>query len=104
MSHISYSSLKIFNECPHKYKLNYIDNKKSSLLILSKLFKDLEESFDDIAILKSNSYSNAFFEYITKKYSITNEMLNLNDIHQTQKIYEMLNNGVQRYLKILKAL
>ena len=46
-----------------------IDNKKSNLLILSKLFTKLEESFDDIAILKSNSYTNEFFKYITKKYS-----------------------------------
>ena len=63
-----------------------IDNNKSNLLILSKLFKDLEESFDDIAILKSNSYSNTFFEYITKKYS-TNIPI----------IYEILNILFQRY-------
>lgn len=28
MSHISFSALKIFQECAHKYKLNYIDEKK----------------------------------------------------------------------------
>jgi RecB family exonuclease len=28
MAHISFSALKIFNECPHKYKLNYVDGKK----------------------------------------------------------------------------
>jgi hypothetical protein len=28
MAHISFSALKIFNECAHKYKLNYIDGKK----------------------------------------------------------------------------
>ena len=25
MTHVSYSALKIFNDCPHKYKLSYID-------------------------------------------------------------------------------
>ena len=63
-----------------------IDNKKSNLLILSKLFKNLEETFDDIAILKSNSYSNGFFEYITKKYS-TNIPI----------IYDILNILFERY-------
>jgi RecB family exonuclease len=28
MSHISFSALKIWKDCAHKYKLNYIDNKK----------------------------------------------------------------------------
>lgn len=28
MAHISFSALKIFSECPHKYKLAYIDEKK----------------------------------------------------------------------------
>jgi hypothetical protein len=31
MSHISFSALKIFQECPHKYKINYIDGKKKFL-------------------------------------------------------------------------
>jgi hypothetical protein len=75
----------------------YIDNKKSSLLILSKLFKELEESFDDITILKSNSYSNVFFEYITKKYSITNKLLNINDIQKNQKIYDILSILFEKY-------
>jgi len=29
MSHISFSALKLWNECPYKYKLNYIDKIKS---------------------------------------------------------------------------
>ena len=51
--------------------LNYYqnDNKLSNLLILSHAFKGLQIYFDDIAILKSNSYTCNFFEYITKKYS-----------------------------------
>ena len=32
MSHISFSALKIFQECPHKYKINYIDGKKKALV------------------------------------------------------------------------
>jgi RecB family exonuclease len=28
MRHVSFSALKIFQECPHKYKLNYIDDKR----------------------------------------------------------------------------
>ncbi len=68
-----------------------IDNKKSNLLILSKLFKDLEETFDDFAILKSNSYSNGFFEYITKKYSTSDPETN------NLLIYEILNILFEKY-------
>ena len=45
------------------------NNKLSNLLILSHVFEKLQIYFDDIAILKSNSYTSEFFEYITKKYS-----------------------------------
>ena len=31
MPHISFSALKIWKDCPHKYKLNYIDGKKKFL-------------------------------------------------------------------------
>lgn len=45
------------------------NNKLSNLLILPRIFEGLQIYFDDIAILKSNSYTSEFFEYITKKYS-----------------------------------
>ena len=45
------------------------NNKLSNLLILPHVFEGLHIYFDDIAILKSNSYTSEFFEYITKKYS-----------------------------------
>ena len=45
------------------------NNKLSNLLILPHVFEGLQIYFDDIAILKSNSYTSEFFEYITKKYS-----------------------------------
>ena len=50
-----------------KYYQN--DNKLSNLLILPQIFEGLQIYFDDITILKFNSYTNEFFKYITKKYS-----------------------------------
>lgn len=46
------------------------DFKLSNLLSLSNIFSDLQVYFQDFEVLKSNSYSNGFFEYITKKYSV----------------------------------
>jgi hypothetical protein len=50
-------------------KYYQFDNKLNNLLILPHIFEGLKIYFDDIAILKSNSYTSEFFEYITKKYS-----------------------------------
>jgi hypothetical protein len=50
-------------------KYYQFDNKLSNLLILPHIFEGLKLYFDDISILKSNSYTHEFFKYITKKYS-----------------------------------
>ena len=47
--------------------------KTSNLISLCNTFNDLQTYFQDFEILKSNSYSNGFFEYITKKYSVNEE-------------------------------
>jgi len=57
----------------------YKDFKTSNLISLSNTFIDLKTYFQDFEILKSNSYSDGFFEYITKKYS-TNEENKIFDI------------------------
>ena len=69
-----------------------INNKQSNIIILSKLFKNLEKTFDDISILKSNSYTDGFFEYLTKKYSTADNPI----------IYEILNILFERYNYPLK--
>ena len=51
----------------------YKDFKTSNLISLSNTFNDLKTYFQDFEILKSNSYSDGFFEYITKKYSVNEE-------------------------------
>ena len=46
----------------------YIDNKTSNLLVLTNII-ETKEFFEDMNILKSKSFSDSYFEYITKKYS-----------------------------------
>ena len=69
------------------------ENKLSNLLILPNIFQELTSVFDDINLLKLNSYSDGFFEYITKKYSSPNE----------PKIYEILGILFENYNYPLKA-
>jgi hypothetical protein len=45
------------------------DNKINNLIILNKFYPQLQITLNDMNILKLNSYSNIFFEYITNKYS-----------------------------------
>ena len=45
------------------------DAKNSNLISLSTIFNNNNQYLNDINILKSNSFSSSFFEYITKKYS-----------------------------------
>ena len=63
MAHISFSALKIFNECPHKYKLAYIEEKKKFSGNEFTTFgtaiheacerKMLDPSVDEVAIFES---------------------------------------------------
>jgi hypothetical protein len=46
------------------------DNKISNLMVFQSIFDNTNAFINDMEILKSNSYNNAFFEYITKKYSL----------------------------------
>ena len=45
------------------------DNKINNLIILNTIYPKLQITLNDMNILKLNSYSNSFFEYITNKYS-----------------------------------
>jgi len=51
----------------------YNDFKNSNLISLLNKYNNLETYFKDFEILKSNNYSDSFFEYITKKYSSNEE-------------------------------
>ena len=68
------------------------DFKLSNLVSLSNIFTDIQSNFNDLEILKSNSYSDGFFEYITKKYS-TNE---------DNKIFDILSILFSNYTYPLK--
>ncbi len=67
------------------------DNKLSNLMSLGSCFSEIQNYFTDFEILKSNSYSDGFFEYITKKYSGENN-----------KIYEILAILFNNYTYPLK--
>lgn len=49
------------------------DFKLSNLISLVNVFDEMKSYFNDLEILKSNSYSDGFFEYITKKYSTNDD-------------------------------
>jgi hypothetical protein len=55
------------------YNYFYKDNKINNLIIFNTIYPQLQLSLNDMNILKLNSYSNIFFEYITNKYSTNNE-------------------------------
>jgi hypothetical protein len=64
----------------------------SNLVSLSNIFSYLKTCFQDFDILKLNSYSDGFFEYITKKYSN----------NEDNKIYEILSILFNNYNYPLK--
>jgi hypothetical protein len=68
------------------------ENKISNLIIFGQIFNNFKESFNDLNILKLNSYSDGFFEYITKKYSDPTD----------NKIYDILEILFQNYNYPLK--
>jgi hypothetical protein len=68
------------------------DFKLSNLVSLSNTFSDLQTYFQDFEILKSNSYSDGFFEYITKKYSV----------NEDNKIFDILSILFNNYNYPLK--
>lgn len=47
-----------------------LDDKISNLMVFNYVYDNFQEYLTDLNILKSNSFSNGFFDYITKKYSI----------------------------------
>ena len=69
------------------------DNKLSNLISLGSIYTDSKKYLDDMNILKSNSYSDGFFEYITKKYSSNDD----------NKIFEILSILFENYNYPLKS-
>jgi len=68
------------------------DNKISNLIIFQNIYENSKNYLNDLEILKSKSYNNSFFEYITKKYSSPEE----------PKIYEILSILFDNYNYPLK--
>jgi hypothetical protein len=71
----------------------YNENYSSNLLSLALVFPELASWFEDMNILKSGSFSDGFFEFITKKYSSNND----------PKIFEILNILFGNYSYPLKS-
>ena len=82
-------------EDQHLFKiLDYymIDDKTSNLISLTLVFDNFKEYLTDLNILKSNSFSDGFFDYITIKYS------NLED----SKFFDILSILFENYNYPLK--
>ena len=69
------------------------ESKISNLIVFQNIFENSKIYLNDIEILKSNSYNNAFFEYITKKYSLPDD----------PKLYEILGVLFDNYNYPLKT-
>src|SRR3989338_1942768 len=71
----SHSRLKVFEECPLKYKLNYIDNIKRyevegiEAFLGLRVHETLQKLYDDLKLGKLNTIKEAFkyYDYIWKK-------------------------------------
>ncbi len=74
--------------------LDYYQNesKLSNLVALQNIFVETKNYLEDFEILKSGSYTNVFFEYITKKYSSP----------ENPKLYEVLSCLFENYTYPLK--
>ncbi len=68
------------------------DFKLSNLVSVANVFDEVKNYLNDLEILKSNSYSDGFFEYITKKYSNNDD----------NKIFEILTILFNNYNYPLK--
>ena len=71
--------LNIENIHSNKIIEYYNNTKLSNLMSFGIIFENLTEQLSEFNILKLNSYSDDFFEYITKKYS-SSENNNISDI------------------------
>lgn len=71
MSHISFSALKIFQECAHKYKLNYIDEKRvftgnEYTAFGTALHEACERKVLDVTVDAVEIFKNKFAEELAK--------------------------------------
>jgi hypothetical protein len=82
-------------EDQHIFKiLDYymIDDKKSNLMALNLVFDNFKEYLSDLNILKLNSFSDGFFDYVTRKYSTPGD----------SKIFDILSILFENYNYPLK--
>jgi len=87
MSRISYSQLSMFSECPHKWKLNYIDKLKVSEPSIHLLFGTAMHEV-------IQKYLNVMYEYTVKRA----DQLNLERTLQ-EKMVEQFNIDKENYGK-----
>ena len=87
MSRISYSQLSMFSECPHKWKLNYIDRLRVSEPSIHLLFGTAMHEV-------IQKYLNVMYQYTVKRA----DMLNLERTLQ-EKMVEQFNIDKENYGK-----
>lgn len=110
MPHISFSALKIWKECAHKYKLNYVDGKKRFLGNEYTVFgtalheacerKTLDNSVDAVEIFK-----NKFKEELDKlPPEVIVEQKTLNEMtQQGVKLAGMVLDALKQYFGSFKV-
>ena len=71
-----------------------IDDKISNLIALNFVYDNFKDYLSDLHILKLNSFSDGFFDYITKKYSTPgdNKFFEILDILFKNYNYPLINN------------
>ena len=70
----------------------YLDDKTSNLIAFNLVYENFSEYLSDLHILKLNSFSDGFFDYITRKYSNPAD----------NKIYDILTILFENYTYPLK--
>jgi hypothetical protein len=102
MSHISFSALKVFNECPYKYKLIYEDQLKN---FNSSEYTAFGTALHEAAELKVQDSSVDEIQVFLKKFEEEIEILKKNKSTVNDKLLtEMKVQGCSLAIKIIPAL
>jgi len=102
MSHISFSALKTWNECPFKYKLAYEDRVKA---FTGSEYTIFGTALHEAAELKVQDESLDEIEIFTKKFISEIELLKSNKAEVNEKLLsEMMEQGKNLAPKIIPSL
>lgn len=110
MSHISFSALKIFQECAFKYKLNYIDELKvftgnEYTAFGTALHEACERKVLDVAVDAVQVFSDKFVEELAKLPAPDEQMTKLRKDMQTQgeTLAALILDALQAYFGSFKV-